>query len=147
MTSDMPRPDIESSIWIARPTQEIWNYVTDWSNEIQWRKGVIEAKWTSDPPHGVGSTGLHIVEGVGEWPWKLTEWEEPHNVRWNVTGGPMKGGQAGYLIAPEDAGSRVTLHARVKRPSFMRIIIPFMKGNMKRQMFADLEKLKAIMEA
>jgi len=146
MTSDMPKPDIESSIWIARPPGEIWNYVTDWSNDIQWRNGVIEAKWTSDPPHGVGSTGLHIVEGVGDWPWKLTEWEEPHNVSWDVTGGPMKGGHAGYRIEPEKAGSLVTLHARVKRPSLMRIIIPFMKGNMKRQMFADLEKLKALME-
>ena len=147
MTSVMPRPDIESSIWITRPPAEIWNFMTDWSNETQWRNGVMEAKWTSEPPHGVGSTGLHIVEGIGDWPWKLTEWEEPYNVSWDVTGGPMKGGHAGYRVTPEDDGSRVMLHARVKRPSLMGIIIPLMKGNMKRQMFADLEKLKAIMEA
>jgi len=147
MTSDMQKPDMEISIWIARPPEEIWNYITDWSNEIHWRKGVIEAKWTSNPPHGVGSTGLHIVEGAADSPWKLTEWEEPHNVSWDVTGGPMKGGHAAYRIVPEDAGSRVILQARVKRPSLMGIIIPFMKGTLKRQMFADLEKLKAIMEA
>jgi uncharacterized protein YndB with AHSA1/START domain len=147
MTSDMPRPDIECSIWIARPPREIWKYVTDWSHETQWRNGVTDARWVSDPPHGVGSTGLHIVEGIGDWPWKLTEWEEPHNVSWDVTGGPMKGGHAGYRFAPEGTGSRVTLHARVKRPSLMGIIIPFMKRSMTRQMVADLEKLKAIMEA
>ena len=147
MTSDMPSPDIESSIWIARPPQEIWNYVTDWSNEIQWRKGVIEAKWTSDPPHGVGSTGLHIVEDVGEVPWKVIEWEEPHNASWEFTSGRAKGVHGGYRVAPEDTGSRVMIHTRAKRFSLMKIIMLIMKRSLNRQNTADLEKLKAIMEA
>jgi hypothetical protein len=79
MTSDMPRPDIDSSIWIARPPEEIWNYIFEISNETQWRSGVIDAKWTSDPPHGVGSTGLHITESFGEVPWEIIEWEESQN--------------------------------------------------------------------
>lgn len=147
MPSDMPRPDIESSIWIARPPEEIWNYVMDISHEVQWRTGVTNAQWVSDPPHGVGSTGLHIAEVFGEVPWKVIEWEEPQNVSWVFTGGRFKGVHGGYRVAPEDTGSRVTIHARAKRLSLAKIVMLIMKRSLNRQNTADLEKLKAIMEA
>ena len=54
MTSAGVQPDIVSSIWIARPAQDIWNYVFEVSTDAQWRDDVIEAQWTSDPPYGVG---------------------------------------------------------------------------------------------
>jgi hypothetical protein len=73
MTSIMPKPDIEISIWIARPPGDIWKYIVDVSNETQWRDRVNAAQWISDPPHGVGSTGLSILEGIGDFPWKITE--------------------------------------------------------------------------
>ena len=147
MTSNRPKPDIERSIWIARPPEEIWNYLVDVSNETQWRGGVAEAQWISDPPHGVGSTGLHFIEGIGDWPWKVTEWEEPRIMGWDVTGGRFEGSHAGYRVTPEDAGSRVTIHMRVKPSALMRILMLIMKRRMRRQLAAHLEKLKAIMEA
>lgn len=147
MTSDMPKPDQESSIWIARPPEEIWNYIFDISHEAQWRFGVTDAQWTSDPPYGVGSTGLHITENFGTVQWKIIEWEEPHNASWEFTSGRFKGVHGGYRVASEDTGSRVTIHGRAKRASLMKIIMLIMKRSLNRQNTADLEKLKAIMEA
>ena len=147
MTSVLPKPDIEISIWIARPPEDIWNYLYDVSNETQWRGGTSTAQWISDPPHGVGSTGLHVIEGIGDWPWKVTEWEEPRIMSWDVTGGRFEGSHAGYRVAPEDAGCRVTIHMRVKPSALMRILMLIMKRRMRPQLAADLEKLKAIMEA
>jgi len=147
MTSDRPKPDIESSNWIARPPEEIWKFLTDVSNDTQWRKDVTDARWVSDPPHGVGSTGVHFVEGVGEWPWRVTEWEEPRSMSWDVTGGRFEGGHAGYRLAPEKSGCRMTLHIRVKRSVLMRIVLLIMKRRFRRDLAADLNKLKAIMES
>lgn len=147
MTNNRPEPDLESSIWIARPPEDIWDYLVNVSNDTQWRTGVTDAQWTSDSPHGVGSTGLHIVEGIGDWPWRITEWEEPRTMSWEVTGGRFEGGHAGYRIAAEDAGSRLTSHARVKPSVVMRILMLIMKRRMRRDLAADLEKLKTIIEA
>lgn len=147
MTSDRSEPDIESSVWIARPPEAIWSYLAEVSNETQWRSGLIEAQWTSDPPHGVGSTALYVFEGAGDWPWTIAEWEEPRIVCWDVTGGRLEGARGGYRIEPEDTGSRVTNYARMKRSAFMRIFMLFMKPRIKRQFDGDLEKLKAIMES
>jgi len=147
MTSDRVEPDLESSIWIARPPQEIWNYLVDVSNDEHWRDGVTDAQWDSGPPHGVGSTGLHVGEDTDVMTWRVTEWEEARIMSWDVTGGRFAGGHAGYRLAPEDAGSRMTLHIRVKRSALMRILLLIMKRRFGRQLAADLEKLKAIMEA
>jgi uncharacterized membrane protein len=147
MTSARLEPDVESSIWIARPPEDIWEYIYDVSNDAQWREGVISGKWISDPPHGVGSTGLNIVEGIGDWPWKVTELEKPRAASWVITNGRLEGAHAGYRIAPEDAGSRMTLYIRVKRSALMRIFMLIMKRRIRRQFDGDVERLKAIMES
>ena len=147
MTSTSPKPDIETLTWIARTPEDIWNYLYDVSNEPQWRGGVKAAQWISDPPHGIGSTGLHVVEGMGDWPWRMTEWEKPRIMSWVATGGRFEGAHAGYRIAPEDAGSRVTIHMRVKPSALMSVLLFIMKRRMRRQLAADLGRLKAIMEA
>lgn len=147
MASAYPEPDLESSIWIARPPQEIWNYLVDVSNDTQWRDGVTDAHWDSGPPHGIGSTGLHAGEDTDVMTWRVTEWEEPRIMSWDVTGGRFEGGHAGYRLVPEDAGTHMTLHIRVKHSVLMRVLLLIMKRRLSRQLAADLEKLKAIMEA
>jgi len=147
MTSNLPEPDIERSIWIARPVGEIWSYLYDVSNEPQWRFGEITAEWVSDPPYGVGSTGLSVVQGMGDTPWTVTEWEELRRISWIITGSRLEGCRAGYRLEPEESGTRMTIHFRAKRSVFMRIMMLFMKGTINRQLTGDIEKLKAILEA
>ena len=147
MASTSPKPDVETSLWIARPPEDIWAYWYDVSNETEWRGGVITAQWISGAPHRVGSIGLHVVKGTGDWPWKITEWEELRSMSWDITGGRFEGAHAGYRVAPEDAGSRVMIHMRVKPIFMMRIIMLIMKPLIRGQLAADLERLKAIMEA
>ena len=147
MTSVLPKPDIESSIRIARSPEDIWKFISDLSKDTQWREGVNSANWISDPPYHVGSTGLHIIEGVGDWPWTATALEEPHNLAWKVTGGRFEGSQGAYRIEPEGNGSRFTLETQLKRSVVMSLLMPFLKGMLKRQNANDLETLKAILEA
>jgi hypothetical protein len=147
MTGNRPKPDIESSIWIARAPEDIWNFLAVVSTDTQWRTGVIDAKWISDPPHVVGSAGLHVVEGVGDWPWKVSEFEEPHLMAWVVTGGRLEGCHAAYRMEPEGDGSRFTMEMRFKRNIIMSLMKLLMQGTMKRMFASDVAKLKAILEA
>ncbi len=76
MTSGEAWNSFQSSIAIARPPEDVWTFLYDVSNDTRWRTGVTSARWISDPPYGVGSTGLHLVQGVGDWPWTVSEWNE-----------------------------------------------------------------------
>ena len=127
--------------------EDIWDFLNNVSNDSLWRERVTAGRWTSEPPHGVGSTGLNIVEGVGDWPWEITEWEEPHLISWVVTGGRFEGSHAGYRITSQDNGSRMTLHMSAKPGLLTKIFMLIMKGMIARQLGSDLEKLKTILEA
>ena len=147
MTRDIPRPDIKSSIWIERSPNDIWDFLSVISTDTQWRNGVTDAKWVSSPPHGVGSTGLHIIEGVGDWPWTVSEFEEPHIMAWEVTGGKFEGSHGAYRIEPEGEGSLFSIETRFKRGILMSILGLLLKRMIKRGNITDLEKLKTILEA
>lgn len=147
MTTVEPKPDITSSIWIARPPEDVWNYLVDVSHDTQWRDGVTGAQWTSDPPHGVGSTGLHIIEGIGDWPWRATAFTASQIMAWDVTGGRFAGSHGAYRMQPDGDGTRFTLETRLKRSVLMSLLMLVLKGRIKRQNALDLQKLKAIMEA
>jgi len=138
ITSVLPKTDIEISIWIAQPPEDIWRYVSDFANDTQWREVVNSAKWISDPPHRVGSTGLHIIEGIGDWPWKATTLEEPNILAWEVTCGRFEGSQGAHRIEPEGNGSLFTLETQIKRSVVISILMPILKGRIKRRDAATL---------
>jgi hypothetical protein len=66
---------------------------------------------------------------------------------WEVTGGRFEGSHGAYRLEPEDDGSRFTIETRFKRSIIMRFLALLLKGTIKRGNAADLEKLKAILEA
>jgi uncharacterized membrane protein len=144
MTTDEPKLAIENSIFIARPTEDIWSFLTDIVNDQQWRKGLIDTRWTSDEPSSIGSTAVYIFEGIGEVHWKLTEWEEQRVMGWDYIGGRLDGGHGSYRMQPEAGGTRMVMRMEMKAGLIFRI---FMKFIVTRQNVGDLKKLKAIMEA
>ena len=143
----MPKPNIEVSIWIARSPEDIWSYLCDVSNEVLWRYGVQLAEWISDPPYGIGSIGFHFVQSLGDYPWKVAEWDEFRNISWDVIDGRFNGARAGYRILPKNNGSNVTIYVSANHNLFLKIMTFVMKRFFIRQLNGDLERLKAIMEA
>ena len=143
MTTDEPNVTIENSILIARPTENIWNFLTDIVNDQQWRKGLIDTRWTSDEPSTLGSTAVYIFEGIGEVHWKLTEWEDQRVMGWDYVGGRLDGGHGSYRMEPEAGGTRMMMRMEIRAGFIYGILLKFIVA---RQNVGDLKKLKAIME-
>ena len=83
MTNAKPNITIEDSIFIARPTEDIWNFLSDIVNDQQWRRGVMDTRWTSGEPSTLGATAVYVIEGVGEMHWKLTKLEDQRVIGWD----------------------------------------------------------------
>ncbi len=79
-------------------------------------------------------------------PWTIIKWENGRHMEWVHKESRIKGSIASYHVEPENGGSRVTVHAKMVGPLFMRIIIVFIGGKMKKGVKADLQKLKVLME-
>ena len=113
------------------------------TTDVEWRTDYSEAKLTSKPPFGIGSTGVHIHKKMGPFPWTITKWEEGKHMEWIIGESKFPGSIGSYHIEPENGGSRVTVHSRMVLPFFMRIIMAIYSSKVLR---ADLIRLKAIME-
>ena len=138
--------EINESISISKSPDEIWNFWMPVSTDVQWRDGITKAELTSQPPYGVGSTGIHYHEDLGPMPWTIIKWGNGRHMEWVHRESRIKGSIASYHVEPENGGSCVTVKAKMAGPLFMRIIIVFMGGKMKKGVKADLQKLKVLME-
>jgi len=58
----------------------------------------------------------------------------------------MKGAIGFYHVEPKNDGSRVSMQSKMVLTFFMRIIMVFMGGQIKKSIKGDLQKLKEIME-
>jgi len=143
MTTDKPNVTIEKSIFIARPTEDIWNFLSDINNDKQWRQGLMDTQWVSGDPPNLGSTAVYTFEGIGKVRWKLTEWKEQRVIGWDYVGGRLDGGHGSYRMEPEAGGARMMMRMGIRAGVIFRI---FLNLIVTRQMAGDLKTLKAIME-
>ena len=55
----------EKSVFINRPQQEVFDFVTDLANDSKWQSGVELSEWTSDDPPAIGSTHKIVRSMLG----------------------------------------------------------------------------------
>ena len=137
---------ISESISISKSPKEIWAFWMPVSTDAQWRSGIVKAEWNSQPPYGIGSTGVHYTNDLGAMTWKIINWEDGRFFEFVHIEGRLKGSIASYHVESENGGSLVTINAKMAGPLVMRIIMVFMKNRMINGIKADLQKLKYILE-
>ena len=137
---------IRESISIFRSTKEIWDFWMPVSTDAQWRSGIVKAEWTSHPPYGIGSTGVHYTNDLGAMTWKIVNWEDGRFFEFVHIEGRLKGSIASYHVEPENGGSLVSIHANMAGPFITRIIMFIIKNKMIKGIKADLQKLKYLLE-
>jgi hypothetical protein len=139
--------EISESISISKSPETIWNFWLPVTTDVQWRNGIIRAELTSQPPFGVGSTGIHYHKNLGPLPWTIIKWEDGRHMEWIFGECRLKGFIGFYHVEPESDGSRITMQqSKTVLPFFMRIFMVFTRGIIRKSMKGDLQKLKAVME-
>ncbi|MGZ6255592.1 MAG: SRPBCC family protein [Candidatus Limnocylindria bacterium] len=140
---------INSSITINRPIEDVFAVLTNVENTGKWFPGDVKEWWTSPPPHGVGSTrrarvkmGLMTSENDAV----ATVYEPPHRA---VMKGTSKNApfEATLAFAPVDGGTRVDamieMFLRGPAKLFGGPFVRWYEGNWGR----GLANLKRMMEA
>lgn len=76
-------PVIEESVFIARPPQEVFDYIAATENIPVWDSSVLQAAQTGSEPMGMGirSTGSSKIMGrTFDWTAEVTEYDSPHRI-------------------------------------------------------------------
>jgi carbon monoxide dehydrogenase subunit G len=84
--------NFESSLFINRPQQEVFDFLTNPANDAKWQSGTELAEWTSEAPHGVGSTQRSVGKLLGrkiDIAIEVTNWDPPQQMGFKTVGGPL----------------------------------------------------------
>jgi carbon monoxide dehydrogenase subunit G len=139
----------ESSTSIARPADEVFEFVSDLRNDPRWHTDIREALLTGDGPIKKGTTfavRFKPFMGQSEGTVTVSDYERPRRL---VLQGKM-GKMAPTLILsvePQGEGSRFTRRVEMEPPGMMRLMAPFMGGMFRKQNAGFVANLKRVLEA
>ena len=142
-------PEVKGTIEIGRPVEEVFDYLADPKNNLDWEKSVEANELTSDGPMGLGSKGRRVENFFGrdESVWEVAEWRPNELAAFKAESDKFVG-DFEWRTESADSGTRVTYRfsGSAKNP-FFKLLMPLMMSFFKRQISKDYQKLKEILES
>lgn len=141
--------NVEDSIVINRPIEEVFAYVSDLTNGAEWQTGLIEVRKTTAAPLGVGAQFTFVRKFMGrklEASNVFTVYSPNEIITFVTTTGPMAV-EASYLFRTEQEGTRVTCQIEMKPSGFSRLAEPLIAASVRREMSAEFGYLKDLLES
>ena len=140
---------LEKSIIIQRPVEEVFAFVDDQRNGPQWQDGLLEVRRTTEGPIGVGTRHIAVrafmdqrIEVNNEY----IEHEPNRLIRFKSTSGPLPF-QFAYLTEPAATGTQLTSVMEMQPEGLSEQAEEEMSISLSREMEAALSKLKALLES
>jgi uncharacterized membrane protein len=138
---------IQASVTVNRPLEEVFRFMTDNQNALQWQSGLLEARVTNDVI-GVGKTWVDVVQVLGqriEIASELTELEPLRTVGFKSTSGPIPL-EGRYAFEPDGGGAKVTFTMQGQAGGFFKLAEPIVARSTQRQWETNLANLKDLLE-
>jgi uncharacterized protein YndB with AHSA1/START domain len=138
---------IQASMTINRPIEEVFRFMTNHQNALQWQAGLLEARVTNDVV-GVGKTWVDVVQVLGrriEIASELTEFEPLRRVGFKSTSGPIPI-EGRYSYEQEGQGTKVTFTMQGEAGGFFKLAEPIVARATQRQWETNLANLKDLLE-
>ena len=138
----------ESSLFINRPPQEVFDFLTNPANDPQWRSSAVSGEWTSEGPVGVGSTFRSVDKFLGrkiESTNEVTIWDPPNQFSSKSVGGSMPF-EGTMKLESKENGTQLTLGGQAELGGLFKIAEGLAGKQIEKQLVADFDALKLVME-
>lgn len=139
---------VEHSVVINRSVEEVFAFITDLKNDLHWQSGMMESSKTPDRQTGVGTVVRHVRRFLGrqiDASVEITEYEPNKKIWLRSISGPFRF-TGGYTFEPLGHGSRVAVAFEGETTGLYRLVQTMIAGELKRQIEADYQKLKELLE-
>jgi carbon monoxide dehydrogenase subunit G len=136
---------IENSVQLERPPEDVFDYLVDMRNELEWNPDVESMEKILDGPIGLGTkfrakwkqTELVEVECV--------EFERP--LAWRYDGGGPLSASVRATLAPHGAGSLLTVYFDVRAHGKLRLLFPVLLPMLRRSEKKNMSRIKRAVES
>ena len=140
---------VETIIEIHRRPDEVFAFISDWSNNPSWQNGMKSCEWTSEPPLRVGSTYDQVASFMGKAivsSFEVVEFQPGTKVRIQTTESSIPL-DITREVSPIEDGTRVMATVIGEPTGAMRLLNPNVKTMVKKSVTRDYQRLKAILES
>jgi carbon monoxide dehydrogenase subunit G len=140
--------NMEVSIVINRPLDEVFASLADLESNVKWRSGTVEAQQTSTGPIGVGTTYRMVNSVFGrrlEGEAEVTEFEPNRKFVTKTRSGYSI--EAERIFEPVEGGTKVTFVVKADLAGFFQLAEPLVAGMGKRRLESDVADLKDLIES
>ena len=140
--------EIEVTIEVDRPPEEVFAYWSDWTNNPRWQSGMERCTWTSEPPLRVGSTYDQEARFLGRpvrSSFEVVEYEPDRRVRIRTTKSTLPL-DITREVEPLPGGG-TALHATIRGapPGLLRLFDPLTRRMVARNVHADYARLRKLL--
>lgn len=139
----------ENSVFINRPQQQVWEFISNPANFPYLSSGNEPAEWASDGPPGVGSTLREAgkvfgrrMEGISQ----VTAWDPPNQFSRKYISGAFQGEGTMKLEAKEN-GTQFTAYGQVEFGFITKIAGGLLSKLLEKQLDAEANAFKHLLES
>ena len=140
---------IEKSVLINKPQQEVFDFVTNLSNDSKWQSSIESVERVSDGPIGVGSTWRYVGKFLGrknETEIQMTSYDPPRQSSVKAVSGPIPFENT-HKFQKQDGGTLLTFTGQAEFGGFFKMAEGLVGKQMEKQMDADGAALKKLLES
>ena len=140
--------DRSDSIVIDRPTEEVFAYVADVTNDPAWHTDIREARKTTEGPIGIGTiwhARFKPSMGISEGGMEVVTFEPNRALAMKGDVGPMHPTLT-YRFEPAGGGTKFTRRVQISVSGWMKIMQPVMGMMIPKQNKGFLANLKRVLE-
>ncbi len=140
--------NFEKTLFINRPRQEVFDYVTNFNNDAKWQK-MIESVELVSGGSDVGSVWRYKLKFLGkeiESEIEVTGYNPPNSASVKSSGGPVPFENL-YTFESQDGGTKLTIAGQAEVGGFFSLAEGMFKKQFEKQMDSDADRLKQVLEA
>lgn len=136
------------NIFIDHPQQELFDFLSDPTNDPKWRESSESAEWASEGEVGVGSKLKSVDKFLGrklESMAEITAWDPPTKYGQKTLSGPVPF-EFTITLEPEGNGTQLKMDGQAEFGGFFKLAEGLVGKQMEKQLDADFNGLKKLME-
>jgi uncharacterized protein YndB with AHSA1/START domain len=140
--------EVEDSIVIARPIDEVFTFVADQTNAPRWQEGLSEVRRVTEGPPGVGTKHVVVRKFMGrklELTNEYVHYEPNTKITFTGASGPSRF-EAEYRVEATAEGTRLTCHMQMEQKGLFKLGDPLVAASLRREFAANLHKLRVLLE-
>jgi hypothetical protein len=141
--------DLTLEVLIARPTNEVFTFLTDLENDLRWKTEWVDVKRTTNAAIGLGTRYSLFSKLLGrtiETVYETTEYVPETSATWTTVSGPLPM-TVRRTFEPVETGTRVVVAYTSGISGVLRLFRPLIVAAGRRQNEGALRTVKRLLES